>query len=132
LISEYDALRFIFGFYKLPFDPEITVEKLTQHYKIVSSKIGYQMLPPEQVVNETGYYYLGDKKFEKALSFFQLNVKYYPGSQNVYDSMGDYYAAVDDKPKAIEFFKKALEIGQSEYTRKKLEDLEKETSSSKP
>jgi hypothetical protein len=46
--------------------------------------------------------------------------------------MGDYYVAVDDKPKAIEFFKKALEIGEGSNTRKKLEDLEKETTSSKP
>jgi predicted alpha/beta superfamily hydrolase len=132
LISEYDALRFMFSFYKLPFDPEITAEKLSQHYQNVSVKLGYKMLPPEQTVNQTGYYFLSEKKFEKALPFFELNIKNYPGSQNVYDSMGDYYVAVDDKPKAIEFFKKALEIGEGPNTRKKLEDLQKETNSSKP
>ncbi len=42
--------------------------------------------------------------------FFRVNIDYYPGNFNVYDSMGDCYLAANDKAKAIEYFEKALSI----------------------
>jgi predicted alpha/beta superfamily hydrolase len=126
LISEYDALRFIFNFYKLPNDPKVTADDLARHYELISSKLGYSMLPPQDKINEAGYYFLGIRKFDQAFGFFSLNIKNYPRSANVYDSMGDYYVAVNDKEKAAGFFKKALNIQEHPTTRKKLEDLEKE------
>jgi tetratricopeptide (TPR) repeat protein len=101
----------------------------TSHFVL---RLSLSRIAPEDAGNETGYYFLMDKQYEKALSFFQLNIKNYPGSQNAHDSMGDYYVTVDDKAKAIEFFKKALEIGERPETRKKLEDLQKENKSEKP
>jgi tetratricopeptide (TPR) repeat protein len=125
LISEYDALRFIFSYYKLPDDPRTTADDLTKHYELISTKLGYSMLPPEDDVNGAGYYFLGVKKFDQAFGFFNLNIKNYPHSANAFDSMGDYYVAVNDKGKAAEFFKKSLGIKENEITSKKLADLEK-------
>jgi predicted negative regulator of RcsB-dependent stress response len=125
LISEYDALRFMFSYYRLPEDPEPTIDKFTDHFKMVSAKLGYTMLPPEDRINQTGYNFLGEKKYDKAFTFFDYNIKTYPRSQNVFDSMGDYYLAVSDTTKAIESFKKALAIGEVEATRNKLNELEK-------
>ena len=125
LISEYDALRFMFSYYRLPEDPDPTIDKFTEHFKTVSAKLGYAMLPPEERINQAGYYFLGEKKFDRAFTFFDYNIKTYPGSQNVFDSMGDYYLAVSDTTKAIESFKKALTIVEVEATRTKLNELEK-------
>jgi predicted alpha/beta superfamily hydrolase len=125
LISEYDGLRFMFGYYKFRPDADVMALQLTDHYKMVSEKLGYAMLPPESKVNDAGYYFLRLKKFDQAFSFFDLNIKNFPHSANVYSSMGDYYVAVDDKPKAIEFFEKSLAIQDSEDTRTKLNDLKK-------
>lgn len=125
LISEYDALRFMFGFYRLPLDaPYLTVDKVVDHYKNVSKRLGYTLLPPEGMVNEVGSYFMRDKNYDHAFGFFDLNIRNYPKSQNVYDSMGDYYVAMADKPNAIEFFKKALAFGESEIIRDKLAKLE--------
>ena len=52
-----------------------------------------------------------------------MNVKNYPNSYNVYDSMGDYYSAVSNKEKAIEYFEKALTLRDNPETKGKLEKL---------
>jgi len=77
------------------------------------------------MVNQAGYYALQRKKFDRAFSFFNLNVENYTGSQNAFDSMGDFYLAKGDTAKAIETFDKALSIKELPHTRKKLDDLTK-------
>jgi hypothetical protein len=134
LITEYDALHFLFSYYKIPmdlnqklfdaksqFDPAAA---LTAHYADVSSHMGYTILPDEEMVNHLGYHYLLNKVPEKAYAMFALNIKNYPKSGNVYDSMGDYYAAQKDKAHAIEYYKKALAVKENPDTKKKLDSLE--------
>ncbi|MDH5250442.1 MAG: alpha/beta hydrolase-fold protein [Cyclobacteriaceae bacterium] len=122
LISEYDALRFIFGFYRMR-DNEPTTETLINHFKKVSDQIGFTMLPPEPMVNGKGYDNLQQNKFEEAYSLFAMNIENYPNSANVFDSMGDYYVAVDNKPKAMESFTKALSLKETKETRDKLDKI---------
>ena len=129
LIAEYDALHFIFNGYKfsLP-EPEklnsINVDSMIiTHYENLSKMMGYPVLPTETMVNELGYNFLQQKMFEKSFAFFKMNIDNYPKSFNVYDSMGDYYNAKDDKQKAIEYFSKALELKDFPETKRKLEML---------
>jgi predicted alpha/beta superfamily hydrolase len=129
LIAEYDALHFIFKDYRLQmatlFDSTVNAEKVViDHFKKVSEQMGYDVLPPEPMVNSLGYTFLGSGKFPKALSFFEMNVRNYPKSLNALDSMGDYYAAKGDKEKAIDCYTKALSRNNWSDTRKKLEDLQ--------
>lgn len=130
LIAEYDAFRFFFKFYKL----DITMEdfmseglafpqKIEKHFEIVSDKMGYKIPPSENLVNSLGYETMGQKKLEQAEYFFKMNVKNYPKSFNVYDSLGDYYAAINDKPNAILNYKKALSLNDYIETKAKLELL---------
>jgi predicted alpha/beta superfamily hydrolase len=132
LISEYDALRFIFNYYSISdlsgiFDSSMNVAAavaaVSDHYKVISAQMGYTVLPPENQINQLGYNFLQAKMPEKAAAFFKLNIDNYPKSGNVYDSMGDFYAATGDKPKAIEYYKKALAISDNVDTRMKLEKL---------
>ena len=55
--------------------------------------------------------------------FFETNVNYYPNSFNVYDGMGDYYLAVNEKTKAIDCFKQALRLKNTAEIRDKLQKL---------
>lgn len=130
LITEYDGLRFVFNEYPIHFKPEDfndTTEalknKIVAHYKKITKIFGYNMMPSESMMNSLGYQALGSKQYTKAKSFFAYNVDQYPGSGNVYDSFGDYFNAIGDKPQAIEQFKKALSIKETPETRKKLEAL---------
>lgn len=135
LLAEYDALHFLFGFYKFPddlgtklYDPTAKIDVATiisKHYSDVSANFGYKILPPESEMNQLGYFYLQSNAPEKAYAMFNMNVQNYPKSGNVYDSMGDYYDNTKDKNKAIEFYTKALKISENKDTRDKLNKLMK-------
>lgn len=133
LIAEYDALRHIFKFYTMPFEQEDFVDpnsdllaKVQKHFEQVSRKYGSEQKPDEAFVNGLGYEFMGMEQFEKAEAFFKLNVTNYPNSFNVFDSLGDYYVAVGKKKKAIENFKKSIELNADSYSKEKLEALLKE------
>ena len=120
LITEYDALRFIFNYYHLSNDCR-NIENL---YENVSKQFGYKVKPPEIMVISLAYNYLHYKYFEDAFYLFKLNVSNYPDSWGVYDAIGDYYTATGDKAKAIDNYKKALSIKEIPDTKKKLEKLQ--------
>ncbi|HEY1056150.1 MAG TPA: alpha/beta hydrolase-fold protein [Emticicia sp.] len=132
LISEYDALHFIFSYYPLKLTMKdykdtttVLAGKYQKHFETVSKEFGYQVKPDEETINMMGYNALGQKQYKKAESFFKMNVVNYPESVNVYDSYGDYFVAKKDTARAIEQFKKTLAIKEIPETRKKLEELTK-------
>ncbi|MEN2402260.1 alpha/beta hydrolase-fold protein [Flavobacterium sp. MC2016-06] len=130
LIGEYDALRFIFDFYRLKiYDSELENpnfkldDLLVTHYKKVSEQMGYTVKPDEGIINNLGYKMMGKKQFAKAENLFKLNIANNPQSANCYDSIGDLYLENGDKPKAIESFKKALSLQEIPETKEKLAKL---------
>jgi predicted alpha/beta superfamily hydrolase len=130
LIGEYDALRYIFNFYRLRiYDSEIKNPNfnldslLVTHFNNVSKQMGYIVKPNESLVNSLGYQMIATKQFKKAEALFKLNIANYPSNGNSYDSIGDLYLAMGDKTKAIASFKKALTLSQIPESKAKLEKL---------
>jgi predicted alpha/beta superfamily hydrolase len=126
-IGIYDGLRYIFPHYRFPTylytddSPADSVRALViAHYNTLSQEMGYKVRPPEWFLNQMGYWNLMDKRYNKAAMSFQLNIDYYPDSFNTYDSMGDYYLAVNDTSNAGQSWKKALSLRNNEETRQKL------------
>lgn len=64
-------------------------------------------LATEADMNTYGYQLLGEGKVDSAIVVFKKNVKDYPRSWNVYDSLGEAYAMKGDKRRAIELYNKA-------------------------
>lgn len=133
LIATYDALRFIFNFYQLELGMDDFMNpdsdllgKVISHYKEVSKVLGSVAKPDEDFVNGLGYEFLGMGQHDKAEAFFKLNVKNYPESFNVYDSLGDFYVDKGEKDNAIESYKKSIALNKNSYSKDKLEALEKE------
>jgi uncharacterized protein len=131
LITEYDALHFIFDFY--PFKPStkerndsttLLATKYASHFTNLSKQFGYSVKPSENMVNGMGYQALANKQLQKAESFFKLNIANFPESGNVYDSYGDYFSEKKDTANAIAQFKKALSISENAETRQKLAELQ--------
>jgi len=133
-ITEYDAFRFLFSWYDLGdimndiTNPETSTEaiinNLNSHYKTVSEHFAYKVNPPENLINQLGYGFIGQENFDKALVLFKMNVENYPESSNVYDSLGDAYVALEENDKAIEAFSKALTTGGGNtYSKAKLDAL---------
>jgi len=134
LISEYDALRFIFDYYNEPFANKLSdstmsaaaaVQTIKDHYKVISGHMGYNVLPPLQFINGLGYAFLQRKMMEKAGAFFKLNIDNYPKNGDILDSMGDYYAAIGEKSRAIDYYTRALAITNDPETKRKLEKIKK-------
>jgi hypothetical protein len=129
LIATYDALHFFFNFYKLPSFAVLsdsltnTDSVLTAYSEKLSKNMGYKILPQESLVNGLAYNFLANKMLSKALSLFEMNIRNYPNSFNVYDSIGDYYSAISNKEKAIKYYEKALALREYPATREKLEKL---------
>lgn len=123
LITEYDALRFIFDCYQFDFFSD-DYKNLESIYENISKHFGYKVKPPENMVNYLGNTFLSLKYFDEAIYLFTMNVSNYPESYNVYNSIGDYYSAKGDKTNAIGNYKMALSIKDVPAVRQKLEKLE--------
>jgi dienelactone hydrolase len=66
-------------------------------------------LPREGVVNALGYEALQAGRHKDAIELFKVNVEAHPDSANAYDSLSEAYEAAKDRPRAVEYAKKALE-----------------------
>jgi hypothetical protein len=124
MIAEYDALRFFFNCLHFHFFDFNDYKNIENQYEVLSKCFGYEVRPPESLVNGIANNYLSFKKFDITLYLFQLNIRNYPESYNVYNSMGNYYSAKGDKFNAIENYIKALSIKEVPAIRKKLESLQ--------
>jgi len=129
LNGEYDALRYIFRDFQFNvrlFNDHPDWDRyalLEAHYKEVSQRMGYTVLPSESMVNQLGYACMERHQMKQALALFERNTKEHPNSANAFDSLGDYYSAAGDKPQAIQAFSKSLALGATKETRQKLDAL---------
>ena len=64
----------------------------------------------EADINAAGYQLLRDGNVPAAIGVFQMNVKLYPRSANVYDSLGEALERADKKEEAITNYRKALSL----------------------
>ena len=64
----------------------------------------------ENVLNMLGYYLIGKDRLDDAINIFKLNVKEYPKSFNVYDSLGEAYMNQGDIRRAKRYYKKSIRI----------------------
>ncbi|MGF7079322.1 alpha/beta hydrolase-fold protein [Mucilaginibacter sp. UYCu711] len=137
LIATYDALHFIFQDYALKFqdsyftDPGFKLAAYLQaHYAHISAKYGFvsedsrSLLPPEDLVNNLGFFMMQRKQFGKAEEMFTMNIKNYPSGSLAYRYLGDLFAARGDKKTAVGNYRKALELKEDTEARKKLNDLQ--------
>jgi len=138
LIATYDALHFIFKDYQLNFQDSYFSDSafrlaafLSDHFKNITSEYGVtsadgsNLLPPEDLVNNLGFFVFGKKQFTKAEEMFTMNTTNYPAGATAYKYLGDVYAAKGDKANAIKNYKKSLSLKENDETRKKLDQWEK-------
>jgi tetratricopeptide (TPR) repeat protein len=80
-------------------------------------------LATEADMNTYGYQLLGEGKVDSAIVVFRKNVKDYPKSWNVYDSLGEAYAVKGDKRKARELYGKALAMTKSPVQQQRISGI---------
>jgi len=65
---------------------------------------------PEKLLNDLGYSLLNQARNKDAIRAFRQNIAAYPGSANVYDSMGDAYLADGHPTAARDAYRRATEL----------------------
>ncbi|HEX9510535.1 MAG TPA: alpha/beta hydrolase-fold protein [Puia sp.] len=107
----YDALGFIYPKWYPTMD-DSTATLVKNHFGHLSDTYGYRVLPPEFFVARRGsrILRLGPAKFDNAIGFFELNVANYPASAKAYAMLADAWEKKGDKAKAIDNYKKAMEL----------------------
>jgi glyoxylase-like metal-dependent hydrolase (beta-lactamase superfamily II) len=79
----------------------------------------------ERQFNALGYRLLRQNKIWNAVTVFQMNVKTFPQSANVYDSLAEAYLYWGDKYNTIRYYKKSLELNpQNENAKSRLERMD--------
>ena len=116
LRSHYAGLRKIYDGWQFPRDPNtgaVTggLKGVEAHYQRLSERLKYAVLPPEALMNQVGYQLIGQGNMEEAVAAFKLNVERYPGSANVYDSLGEAYERSGKLDLALPNYEKALALG---------------------
>jgi tetratricopeptide (TPR) repeat protein len=110
LITEYDALRFIFEGYRLNLGRVLaTPSLLPEHYRDVSKKLGMTFAPSEAMVYQLAGFALGQDT-AKSIAFYELGTQLYPRSSRSFDRLGALWAAKGDKQKAIGYYKSSLAL----------------------
>jgi CubicO group peptidase (beta-lactamase class C family) len=64
----------------------------------------------ENDINNIGYEFLQKGDIDAAIEFFKLNIKLFPESWNVYDSLAEGYINKGEKDLAIKYYRKSLEL----------------------
>jgi predicted Zn-dependent protease len=64
----------------------------------------------EKQLNAIGYNLLERKRVADAIAVLQRNTQRFPDSFNAYDSLGEAYAAADDRARAIENYRRSLKL----------------------
>ena len=116
LRSHERGLRFIFDGWQMPEDPATgwpagTLEDAERHYARLSDRLGLQVAIPETTLNLMGYRLLGEERTEEALEVFRRATEVYPGSANVWDSLGEGLEAAGDLEAARDSYATAVRIG---------------------
>jgi uncharacterized protein len=123
LIAEYDALRFIFDGYHVPFVRVMaTPGLLVEHFRKVSAALGAPFQPSEQMVTMLGEFSL-TQDTTKAITFFEMGTMLFPESTISYDRLGEVWLGKGDKEKAKKYFVTAL--GKNPKDKKAAEQLGK-------
>ena len=82
------------------------------HYSKLSKRFGYEIKPPENIVNQFGYALFRSEKIDEAVEAFEENAKLYPESANVYDSLAEALEKKGVRSKALANYEKAYKMAE--------------------
>ncbi|MEJ7733147.1 MAG: alpha/beta hydrolase-fold protein [Polyangiaceae bacterium] len=117
LRSHYAGFRKVFDGWMMPRDPETQavakgIEAVDAHYAALSKRFGFDVRPPEELLNQLGYQLMQGSKLDDAIAVFQRNAERYPASANVYDSLADAYENKGQLDLAVTNYAKASKVAE--------------------
>ncbi|MEJ2343490.1 MAG: tetratricopeptide repeat protein, partial [Gemmatimonadales bacterium] len=99
-------------------------EAAVESYRAYKSDPAHRFVNTERLMNEAGYFLLGEGLVAEAIRIFKLNVEAYPESWNVYDSLGEAYMEAGETEQAVENYERSLDMNpDNSNARRMLERL---------
>jgi predicted alpha/beta superfamily hydrolase len=114
--SYYDGLRFIYHQWQLPpvKDEEVNPEIIMKHYKLLSQRFGYSILPDEAYFNNWAQWLVKNPAtLNSGIKLLEMNTINYPSSSKAFTALGAAYTIKGEKQKAIASYKKASELNSN-------------------
>jgi predicted alpha/beta superfamily hydrolase len=118
--STYDGLEWLFDGWQFPDFFQVVMEqgdsgmaKVDEHYAELTERFGYDIRVPETTMNELGYFLIRQERVDDAIRVLASNVRRYPESANVYDSLGDAFDAACRWEEAREHYSRAYEMART-------------------
>lgn len=107
--STYHGLRFI----NADWDTSGLValgdlDEIVGRFDALSRRLGFEILPPEAMINLLGYRLLGQGREDEAIEVFEYNVELHPDSANVHDSLGEALERGGKLPGAMRSYRRAV------------------------
>jgi hypothetical protein len=107
------GLRKIFGLWQVRPDTITSLTDIDRHYSKISARLGYTVVPAENIVNLAGYSVMQSGRVDEALKIFESNIRNYPDSANVYDSHGEALEAAGKLEEARARYAEAVRRGEA-------------------
>lgn len=133
--ATFDGLKKLYDYYSFPeiidyYHPKYKeksglLQELIEHYKMISAKMGYEIMPMEGYLNSFAYGLVASGRADLGISLFEYNITLRPDNPIVYNNLGYYYMSTGKTRKAIEVYKKSLKIKSDEWVIETIKELEK-------
>ncbi|MFC2158653.1 alpha/beta hydrolase-fold protein [Acidobacteriota bacterium] len=99
-----------------------TLDYIKKHYKALTERFGFKILPPTPILNSVGRRFLRNNEFQSAIQLYKYFVELYPESSSGFMALADIYTRVDKADLAIQSLRKALDLEPDNEEAKKLLD----------
>ena len=99
------------------------LDRQGKHAEADSLRQAHLASASEAELNAYGYLLVSQKKNNEALAIFLRVTKEYPDSWNAWDSLGEMYATLGDKPKAVANYRKALALTTDPAQKKRINGI---------
>jgi tetratricopeptide (TPR) repeat protein len=117
--STFDGLRWIHADWDMDdLLRQGNLANITARFESLSRRLGFDVAPPEDLLNLVGYRLLGEGRGEEALAVFSAGVELYPDSANVYDSLGEALENEGKLPGAMRNYRRAVVTAEANGDRR--------------
>ena len=96
---------------------EGSLAEIIDRFQGLSERLGFELHPPEVMINFLGYRLLGEGRGREAIEAFEYNTAAYPESANVYDSLGEALEMQGRLPGALRNYRKAVAKAEADDDR---------------
>ncbi|MFO0583689.1 MAG: alpha/beta hydrolase-fold protein [Anaeromyxobacter sp.] len=114
--AQHAGLEAVFDGWRMPvadgdLGPRGGFAAVDAHYQGLSRRLGYEVAPPEQIVNLAGYEALRRGDTDLAVRTLQKNAERHPASANAHDSLGEAHERAGNLDDAVREYQHAVDLG---------------------